>query len=262
MVAALLGKKVGMTQVFDETGRAVPVTVIQAGPCVVLQVKTAETDGYEGVQLGFGDVKPHRSTLPEIGHAAKAGTGPKRFVREVRFREGPAQAEIGDVWTVDVFDDVQYVDVVGTTKGRGFAGGMKRYGFGGQPASHGVERKHRSPGSISSHGSDLGHGGNVKKGKRMAGHMGSVRRTDRNHELVGVDKVRNLLLVRGGIPGPNGGHVLVRASVAKAPPKEVQRLLLVVDNEEAPQPAKVHRLLVFGTDSEPGDVEVAVGKRD
>ncbi len=259
MVAALLGKKVGMTQVYDEAGRAVPVTVIQAGPCAVLQVKTAEVDGYEAVQLGYGDVKPHRSTLPQIGHAAKAGTGPKRFIREVRFLEGPADAQAGDTWTVAVFDDVQFVDVAGTTKGRGFAGGMKRHGFGGQPASHGTERKHRSPGSISSHGADLGHGGNLKKGKRMAGHMGNVQRTSRNHELVGVDKVRNLLLVRGGIPGPNGADVMIKKSAAKAQPKEISRLLYVVDSEDAPQPAKVHRLSIFGASEEMEAASAATG---
>ncbi len=262
MAAALLGKKVGMTQVFDEAGQAVPVTVIQAGPCAVLQIKTAESDGYQAVQLGFGDVKPHRSSLPQIGHAARAGTGPKRFIREVRFRQGPPEAHIGDTWTVDVFDQVQYVDVVGTTKGRGFAGGMKRHGFGGQPASHGTERKHRAPGSISSHGSDLGHGGNVKKGKRMAGHMGHVRRTSRNHELVGVDKVRNLLLVRGGVPGPNRGHVMVKASVAKTQPKEIRRLLFVSDSADAPQPAKVHRLVVFSPGEQAGATASASGSSE
>lgn len=262
MVAALLGRKVGMTQVFDETGQAVPVTVIQAGPCAVLQVKTAETDGYDAVQLGYGDVKPHRSTLPQIGHAAKAGTGPKRFIREVRSHEGTVDAEVGDTWTVEAFDAVQFVDVSGTTKGRGFAGSMRRHGFGGQPASHGTERKHRSPGSIGSHGSDLGHGGNVKKGKRMAGHMGHVRRTSRNHELVGVDKVRNLLLVRGGIPGPNGGFVLVKASISKDQPKAIRRLLFVVDKAEAPQPANVHRLVVFGEGQEAEVAAAGVGEAE
>lgn len=262
MVAALLGKKIGMTQVFDEAGLAVPVTVIEAGPCAVLQVKTAETDGYDAVQLGYGDVKAHRSTMPQIGHAAKAGTGPKRFVREVRCLEEGVEIEVGDAWTVEVFDDIQYVDITGTTKGRGFAGGMKRHGFGGQPASHGTERKHRAPGSISSHASDLGHGGNVKKGKRMAGHMGNVRRTSRHHEVVGVDKVRNLLLVRGGIPGHNGGFVVIKASGAKVQPEEIRRLLFVVDKGDSPRPAKVHRLVVFGEDSEVERVAVRAGEVD
>ncbi|MBN1342228.1 MAG: 50S ribosomal protein L3 [Phycisphaerae bacterium] len=259
MVAALLGKKVGMTQVYDEAGRAVPVTVIQAGPCRVLQVKTEDKDGYNAVQLGYGDVKAHRSTMPQIGHAAKAGTTPKRFVRELRLGEAPVldaegepqdgEARLGATWTVKVFDEVQFVDVVGTTKGRGYAGVMRRHHFGGQPASHGTERKHRSPGSISSHGSDLGHGGNLKKGKRMAGQLGNVRRTSRNHVLVGVDTVRNLLLVRGGIPGPIGGHVMVKASVTKTQPAEISRLLFVAESNDSPQPGKVHRKVVFGAET-------------
>jgi len=217
MIATLLGKKIGMTRVHTEDGRLIPVTVIQAGPCSVLQVKKeGETrDGYNAVQIGYEDVKPHRSTLPMIGHAAKAGTGPKKIIREVRMQELP-DAATGDVWTVERFEEagVQFVDVVGTTKGRGFAGVMRRHGFGGQPASHGTERKHRSPGGIGSH-ANSGTGRNIKKGKRMAGHMGHVRRTSRNQELVRVDKDNHLLLVHGSIPGPNGGYVLVRQAKAK-----------------------------------------------
>jgi len=217
MMAALLGKKIGMTRMYDEDGTVVPVTVIQAGPCAVLQVKkVGETpDGYNAVQLGFEDVKPHRSTVPMIGHAAKAGTGPKKFIREIRTSEPPA-ATAGEVWTVEKFEEanVRYVDVIGTTKGRGFAGVMKRHGFGGQPASHGTERKHRSPGSIGGH-ANLGTGRNIKKGKRMAGHMGCVRRTVKNQRLVRVDKERNLLLVQGSVPGPNGGYVIVRQAKTK-----------------------------------------------
>jgi len=248
MVAALLGKKIGMTQVFDEGGRVVPVTIIEAGPCKVMQVKSAETDGYEAVQLGFEDVKPHRSTLPMIGHSAKASTAPKRFMREVRIRHGKAEANVGDTWTVEVFDQTQFVDVVGVTKGKGTMGTMRRHHFGGQPKSHGTERKHRSPGSIGSHAVDRGHGGNPKKGKRMAGHVGHERRTSRHHILVGVDKTRNLLLVKGGIPGPNGGHVMVKASVAKRQPKDVSRVLLVASglSEEAAAGLKVHRLVNVG----------------
>ena len=211
MAAALLGKKIGMTRVYTEEGVSVPVTVIQAGPCSVLQVKKGETaDGYDAVQLGFEDVKAHRSTLAMIGHSAAAGTGPKRFIREIRMRQAPAASE-GDVWTVEVFSEAKtrYVDVIGTTKGRGFAGVMKRHGFGGQPASHGTERKHRSPGGIGG-SAGRGLGRCVKKGKRMPGHMGNVRRTVKNQELVKVDKENNLLLVRGSVPGPNGGYVIVR----------------------------------------------------
>jgi len=212
MVAALLGKKIGMTRIYTEGDKSVPVTVIQAGPCTVLQVKkVGETkDGYNAVQLGYEDVKPHRSTIPMIGHAAKAGTGPKKFIREIRLNEPPA-SNAGDVWTVEVFEaaGTQHVDIVATTKGAGFTGQMKRYGFGGQPASHGTERKHRSSGGIGGH-APRGTGQSVKKGKRMAGHMGNVRRTSRNQQLMGIDKENNLLLVKGSVPGPNGGYVLVR----------------------------------------------------
>ncbi len=217
MIPALLGKKVGMTQVFNDSGGAIPVTVIEAGPCAVLQVRCQAVDGYDAVQLGYCDVKPHRATKPGIGHAQKAGTTPKRILTEIRLKEA-ATHQAGDVITVSVFaeNDVKYVDVVGTSKGRGFAGAMKRHGFGGQPASHGVERKHRSPGSISSHASDLGHGGNVKKGKRMAGHFGHHRATVKNQKLIGIDEQNNLLLVEGGVPGPNGGFVIVRQARTKS----------------------------------------------
>ncbi len=213
MLPALIGRKVGMTQVFDEAGIVHPVTVVQAGPCVVLQVKTPRTDGYSAVQLGFEDVKPQRATQPAIGHAARAATRPKRRVRELWLAEPPADAELGQTWTVEAFEGVQFVDVVGTTKGKGFAGVVKRYGFQGQPASHGTERKHRSPGSIASHGTDLGHGGNIKKGKRMAGRMGGVRRTVRKCRLVRIDPDNQLLLIRGAVPGPSGGYVFVRQSL-------------------------------------------------
>ncbi len=212
MIPALLGKKIGMTQVYDDKGRLLSVTVVQAGPCDVLQVKTVETDGYNAVQIGFEDVKSHRATRPLIGHAAKAGLKAKRFVREVRLTESPEDVEPGQTVGVDVFEDVAFVDVIGTTKGKGFAGGMKRYGFKGQPASHGVERKHRAPGSIASHATNAGMGPKIKKGKRMAGHMGSARCTTRNHKLVGIDKENNLLLIKGAVPGAKDGYVVVRVS--------------------------------------------------
>jgi len=207
----LLGKKVGMTQVYDEAGRLIPVTVIQAGPCTITQVKTSESDGYNAVQLGFEDAKPSRQTDPEIGHARKAGTSPKRFVSEWRL---PAKADspykAGDSINVSVFEGIASVDVVGTSKGKGFAGPMKRYGFKGFPASHGTERKHRAPGSISSHAINAGQGGGLKKGKRMGGHMGHVRVTSKNHALVAVDVENNLLVVKGAIPGPAGGYCIVK----------------------------------------------------
>jgi large subunit ribosomal protein L3 len=212
MLAALLGKKIGMTQVYDDDGAIQPVTVVQVGPCHVLQIKTVGTDGYDAVQIGFEDVKPHRATKPEIAHAAKAALRPKKFIREIRLPEPAEDVRPGQAITVDVFEGVGFVDVVGTTKGKGFAGVMKRHGFKGQPASHGTERKHRSPGSIGAHASDAGLGGDIKKGKRMAGRMGMARCTTRNHKLVGIDKENNLLLIKGPVPGANGGYLIIRAS--------------------------------------------------
>lgn len=212
----LLGKKVGMTQVYDEAGRMTPVTVLQAGPCTILQVKTPEKDGYCALQLGYDDVKPSRVKKPQKGHADKAATAVKRFVREWRLAEQPKEEyKPGSLLDVKIFEGVQYVDVSGVSKGKGFAGVMKRHGFGGQPASHGTERKHRSPGSLSGHGSDRGHGGNIKKGKRMAGHMGMDRVTSRNHKLVWIDSENNLLAVKGAVPGPSGGYVEIRTAKTK-----------------------------------------------
>ena len=209
----LLGKKVGMTQVYDESGKLLPVTVIQAGPCVVMQVKTAETDGYNAVQLGFDDVKPSRRKDPQVGHAQKANTTPKKFVKEMRLpEETETEYKVGDSITVSVFEENKLVDVVSTSKGKGFAGVMKRHGFGGFPASHGTERKHRAPGSISSFASDAGHGGKPKKGKKMPGHMGNRRVTTKNHRLVAIDEEKNLLVVKGAVPGPAGGYCLVRSA--------------------------------------------------
>jgi large subunit ribosomal protein L3 len=212
-MAMLLGKKVGMTQVYDESGRLLPVTVIQAGPCVVTQVKTVETDGYNAVQLGYDDVKPSRRKKPQLGIAAKANTVPKKFVREMRLPgDTKPEYKAGDSITVSVFAEKEIVDVIGTSKGKGFAGVMKRYGFGGMPGSHGTERKHRSPGSIASHGTDRGHGGNLHKGKRMGGHMGNRRATMKNHRLLAIDPEKNLLVVKGSIPGPAGGYCIVRSA--------------------------------------------------
>jgi large subunit ribosomal protein L3 len=212
-MAMLLGKKVGMTQVYDQSGNMTPVTVIQAGPCLVMQVKSTETDGYNAVQLGFDEVKPGRRKRPEVGHAKKAGTTPKRFVREMRLAEEAGdEYEVGNSLTVSVFSDEQFVDVAGTSKGKGFAGVMKRHGFGGFPASHGTERKHRAPGSIASYSSDAGTGPGPKKGKRMAGHMGNCRVTVKNHRLIDVDEEKNLLVVKGSVPGPAGGYCIIRSA--------------------------------------------------
>lgn len=212
MLPALLGKKIGMTQVYDDKGHVLPVTVVQAGPCPVLQVKSVDTDGYDAIQIGFEEVKASRATRPQIGHAAKAGLRPVRHVREVRLAAPAEEIEAGQMLTVETFADVAHVDVIGTTKGKGFAGVMKRHGFKGQLASHGVERKHRSPGSIASHSSNAGTGPKIKKGKRMSGRMGVDQCTTRNHELVSVDSENGLLLIKGAIPGPNGGVVFVRLS--------------------------------------------------
>ena len=212
MTPALLGTKVGMTRVYDEKGSVVPVTVVQAGPCHVTQVKTVDSDGYFAVQLGFKDSKPKHSRFPLIGHAGKAGVGPQRHFREIRLKEATTLAPGAQVG-VDLFNEVQYVDVIGTSKGKGTAGVMKRHHFGGQCASHGTERKHRSPGSIASRATWRGQSGKPKKGVRMAGHMGMDQVTTRNHPLVKIDKENNLLLIKGALPGPNGGLLFVRKSI-------------------------------------------------
>lgn len=189
MVAAILGKKIGMTQVYDDAGRGIAATVVEAGPCVVLQTRSDEADGYEAVQLGFGDVKPQRASKAIIGHCARAAAGAKAFIREIRIA-GAAEHQVGQTITVEEFEraNVKYIDVTAVSKGRGFAGVMKRHNFGGQPDSHGTQRKHRSPGSIGGHASDLGRAGDIKKGKRMAGHMGNARCTVRNQALVEIGR--------------------------------------------------------------------------
>jgi large subunit ribosomal protein L3 len=212
MTPALLGKKIGMTRVYDEKGAVVPVTVVQAGPCHVTQVKTVDTDGYNAVQLGFDDCKAKFSTMPLIGHTAKVGVGPKRHFREIKLKQ-PTDLAAGAAVQVGIFDGVKYVDVIGVSKGKGTAGVMKRHHFGGQPATHGTERKHRSPGSIASRATWRGQSGKPKKGVRMAGHMGMDRVTTRNHPLVKIDAENGLLLIKGALPGPNGGLLFVRKSV-------------------------------------------------
>ena len=201
-----------MTRIYDEKGAIVPVTVVQVGPCNVTQVKTVESDGYNAVQIGFGDCKAKFSTFPLIGHTAKAGVGPRRHFREIKLKDATDKAP-GDVVDASIFEGVEYVDVIGTSKGKGTAGVMKRHHFGGQPASHGTERKHRSPGSLASRSTWRGQSGKPKKGVRMAGHMGVDRVTTRNHPLVRVDKEQNLLLIKGALPGPNGGLLFVRKAV-------------------------------------------------
>jgi len=211
----LLGRKVGMTRYFTADGKNIPVTVVQAGPCVVTQVKTLGTDGYAAVQLGMEDIKPRRSTMALIAHDAKAGASPKRFHREFRVADDAAAGEFtpGQVIDVSAFEGVKFVDVIGTSKGKGFTGTMVRHHFKGLCASHGTERKHRSPGSIGSHGTDRGHGAKIKKGKKMAGHMGDARVTVRSLDVVAVDPAKNLLLVKGAVPGPNEGFLTIRPSI-------------------------------------------------
>ena len=210
----LLGRKIGMTRIFDSSGNNVPVTVIQAGPCFVSQIKTEKSDGYNAIQLAFDEVRPRNSTMPVIGHDGKAGLSPKRFHREVRVSaDQAAGVAAGQQLSVEVFEGTKFVDVTGISKGKGFAGVMKRYGFGGQCASHGTERKHRSPGSIASHATNRGYSGRPKKGKRMAGHLGVDRVTVRSIEIVARDKERNLLMVKGPVPGANEGIVTVRGAI-------------------------------------------------
>ena len=209
----LLGKKIGITQIYDEAGRLLPATVIHAGPCAVIQVKTVKTDGYNAVQLGYEDIKSSRRKKPQIEHAKKANSVPKRFVKEMRLpNDTEPQYKLGDSITVSVFAESKIVDVIGTSKGKGFQGVMKRHHFGGMPGSHGTERKHRSPGSIASHGTDRGHGGNIKKGKKMSGHMGHVRITVKNHGLISIDQEKNLLVIKGSVPGPDGGYVIIQSA--------------------------------------------------
>jgi large subunit ribosomal protein L3 len=208
MRVGLLGRKVGMTQIYLEDGTAVPVTVLECGPCTVLQVRTEELDGYAAVQLGFDDKKRKAATQPERGHARKVNAEPKRFVREIRQGSAADLAEVaaGQTLTVSVFDQVPRVDVTGTSKGRGYAGVMKRHGFKGLRASHGVKRMHRHPGS-SGPSADPAH---TRKGIRKPGQYGHARITVRNLKVVRVDPTNNLLLVRGAVPGPNGGYLMVR----------------------------------------------------
>lgn len=214
MSLMLMGTKLGMTRVYTDSGQSVPVTVIELGPCVVTQIRSNEKDGYSAVQIGYGEMKARNSTIPMIGHDAKAGSDPLRRHAEFRCDEGTAGGfELGQTLNADAFDGVAYVDVIATSKGKGFQGTMKRYGFKGQLASHGVERKHRSPGSIGGHATNRGWSGKLKKGKRMSGRMGAEQVTVRSLDVIRIDKERNLMLVKGPVPGPNKGIVCVRKAV-------------------------------------------------
>jgi large subunit ribosomal protein L3 len=205
-MAGIIGKKLGMTQLFEETGVVVPVTVIQAGPCSVVQVRTPEKEGYQAVQLGFGQRKATRATKAEVGHASKAGlAAAPEVLREFSVDTDEAAPTVGEQVTVEIFEVGGKVKVTGTTKGRGFQGVMKRHGFAGGRASHGATRIHRAPGSI-------GAGTNpsrVIKGKRLPGHMGDAQQTVRNLRVAKVDAERNLLYIRGAVPGPVNGVVFI-----------------------------------------------------
>ncbi|MFO0964064.1 MAG: 50S ribosomal protein L3 [Gemmataceae bacterium] len=234
MPLGLLGLKVGMTQVYDDKGNLNPVTVIECGPCPVLQIRTPERDGYHALQLGFKD-KPRRKAIrAERGHVAsefsskrrkamqeagrqipdKANVEPQRYIREFRL-DGPTEIKVGALLTAaDVFKDIPLIDVIGTTKGRGFAGVMKRHNFDGLPAAHGAKKVHRSGGSIGSHASNRG-SGRPKKGHKAAGQYGNAPRTIRNLTVVKIDAENNLLLVKGAVPGPNGGLLVLRPTNKK-----------------------------------------------
>jgi len=203
----ILGTKLGMTQVFDESNRIVPVTVVKAGPCVVTQVRTDENDGYQAVQLAFGAIDPRKVNKPETGHFAKAGVTPRRHIAELRTSDA-GEYTVGQEITAEVFEGGSVVDVTGTTKGHGTAGVMKRHGFHGLGAGHGVQRKHRSPGSIGACATPA----RVFKGVRMAGRMGHARVTTQNLTVHRVDAESGLLLIKGAVPGPKGGLVFVRTA--------------------------------------------------
>ena len=207
----ILGEKLGMTQVWDEAGRLVPVTVVKAGPCVVTQVRTPDKDGYDAVQLGFGSVDPRKVNKPLTGHYNAAGVPPRRHLVEIRTADASSYT-LGQEVTADVFEAGALVDVVATSKGKGFAGVMKRHGFGGLGAGHGVQRKHRSPGSIGGCATPA----RVFKGTRMAGRLGGVRTTTLNLTVHSVDADKGVLLIKGAIPGPSGGLVLVRTAAQVA----------------------------------------------
>ncbi|MFI4881545.1 MAG: 50S ribosomal protein L3 [Phycisphaerales bacterium JB064] len=216
----LIGRKIGMTRVYLENGVSIPVTAIEVEPAVITQIRTPERDGYSAVQVGGIDARPRRASFQIMGHDAKASTGPKAVHAEYRMDEAEAgEFELGQSLTVEHFATVKFVDIVGTSKGKGFAGTMKRHNFKGMRASHGVERKHRAPGSIGGHATNRGFSGKLKKGKRMNGQMGNERVTVRNLDVVRVEADRNLLLVKGAVPGANGGIVRIRPSVRLRPAK-------------------------------------------
>ena len=209
MAKAILGRKLGMTQIFTEEGQVVPVTVVESGNNVVVQNKTVENDGYNAIQIGFGAIKESKVNSPMKGHFAKAGVAPVKFIREMRL-ENASEYNVGDTIGVDIFSAGELVDVTGTSKGKGFAGGIKRHNFARGPMGYG-SKSHREPGSTGAMIS--GHGGRVLKGKKLPGHMGSEKVTVQRLTVVRVDADRNLLLIKGAIPGPKKGLVVVKSTV-------------------------------------------------
>ena len=208
---AIIGKKVGMSQIFDENGKVIPVTVIEAGPCTVVQKKTAEKEGYAAVQLGFEDVPERKLTKPEMGHLNKAGVSPKKHLREFDL-DNAAELNIGDIIKADTFHEGDFVDVTGTTKGKGFAGTIKRWGFKSYRRTHGSHKNERRPGSVGACATPS----RILKGKRMAGRMGHVTNTALNLTIVSSDVENGVLAIKGAIPGPKGSIVLVRSAVKGA----------------------------------------------
>ena len=207
-IKGILGKKLGMTQIFDEDNRVIPVTVVEAGPCVVTQIRTPETDGYSAIQIAYGDIDPRKAKKPQAGHFKKAGVNPRRFVTEIRM-DDTSGYELGQEFNATIFEGDTYVDVAGTTKGHGYAGAMKRHGFAGQGAAHGNQAAHRRVGGIGGAATP----GRVFKGKRMAGRMGQDRVTTQNLKIQKIDAESNLLLIKGAIPGARGGLVTVKTAV-------------------------------------------------
>ncbi|GAA4794152.1 50S ribosomal protein L3 [Corynebacterium canis] len=207
-IKGILGTKLGMTQIFDEDNRVIPVTVVEAGPCVVTQIRTVENDGYNAIQIAYGEIDPRKAKKPQAGHFKKAGVTPRRHMAEIRM-DDVSGYEVGQDVTVDIFDGVKFVDVTGTSKGKGFAGGMKRHGFAGQGASHGNQAAHRRVGGIGACATP----GRVFKGTRMAGRMGNERVTTQNLKVQKIDADANLLIIKGAIPGVRGGLVTVKTAV-------------------------------------------------
>ena len=207
-IKGILGKKLGMTQIFDEDNRVIPVTVVEAGPCVVTQIRTPETDGYSAIQIAYGDIDPRKAKKPQAGHFKKAGVNPRRFVTEIRM-DDTSGYELGQEFNATIFKGDTYVDVAGTTKGHGYAGAMKRHGFAGQGAAHGNQAAHRRVGSIGGCATP----GRVFKGTRMAGRMGGNRVTTQNLKIQRIDGDNNLILIKGAIPGAKGSVVTVKTAV-------------------------------------------------